>query len=270
MKTENEYVLGTHDGEIVRLGLQHHAWRPRVLTAWELAGICPHQTILDVGCGPGYASLDLAEIVGPAGSVMAIDKSERCLNALASKSVERGLHNVTTQRVDLEIAEFPRIRADRIWCRWVLCFVKNPREVLAKMAAALKPGGSMILHEYFDYATWRAVPLCPELDEYVRAVMLSWRAGGGEPDISLQLPSWLQELGFELRHTRALVDLVEPGSMLWAWLRTFIKAGRERLVDLGCISCADADRIWRAFTSFEAAPGSRMFTPAMLEIVAKR
>jgi len=68
---------------------------------------------------------------------------------------------------------------------------------MARMAATLKPGGSLILHEYFDYATWRAAPSCPELDEYVRAVMGSWYANGGEPDISVQLPCWLEELSLE-------------------------------------------------------------------------
>ncbi|MBV8903919.1 MAG: methyltransferase domain-containing protein [Acidobacteriia bacterium] len=270
MQTENEYVLGTHDQEIARLGVQHCAWRTRALAAWERAGIGPSQTILDVGCGPGYASLDLAEIAGPSGHVVAIDKSERFLYVLASRGMQRDLHNIMTQRVDLEAGEFAQIHADHIWCRWVLCFLKNARDVVAQMAAALKPGGSMILHEYFDYATWRAAPSCPELDEYVRAVMDSWHANGGEPDISVQLPCWLEELGFELRHTRPLLEIVESDSMLWAWLRTFINVGRERLVELGCITRGDADRIWNAFIAFEAKPGSRMFTPAMLEIIARR
>ena len=67
MADEKDYVLGTHDEEIARLGLQHRVWRPRVLDAWRRAGFTLGQTILDVGCGPGHATLDLAEIVGPRG-----------------------------------------------------------------------------------------------------------------------------------------------------------------------------------------------------------
>ena len=72
---ERDYVLGTHDDEIVRLGLQHRVWRARTHDAWRRAGFTIGQTLLDVGCGPGYASLDLAELVGPTGRVVAIDRS---------------------------------------------------------------------------------------------------------------------------------------------------------------------------------------------------
>src|SRR3954463_9710581 len=48
-----DYVLGTHDEEIERLGLQHRVWRPRVLAGWQRAGFTSGMTIADVGCGPG-------------------------------------------------------------------------------------------------------------------------------------------------------------------------------------------------------------------------
>lgn len=270
MYTETEYVLGTHDEEIARLGLQHRAWRARTLAAWQSADIQPGQTVLDVGCGPGYASLDLAEAVGPGGHVVAIDKSQRFLEALESMQRQRGLDNITTQRADLEAGEFPDFRAHRAWCRWVLSFVNNPRDVLAKAAAALEHGGSIVLHQYFDYATWRAIPRCPEIEEFVSAVMTSRRDRGGEPDIALQLPYWLEAFGFEVRRVRPIVDVIETDNMLWAWLRTFIQVGRERLIDLGYLSASRAERLWGVFTAFEAAPRSRMVTPGVLEIIAKR
>src|SRR5678816_202122 len=77
---EQDYVLGTHDEELNRLGLQHRVWRPRALDAWRRAGFTIGQTILDVGCGPGYATLDLAEIAGTTGRVVAMDRSARFLD----------------------------------------------------------------------------------------------------------------------------------------------------------------------------------------------
>src|SRR5258708_21651917 len=61
---ERDYVLGTHDDEVARLGLQHRVWRARALDAWRRPGFTVGQTLLDIGCGPGLASADLAEIVG--------------------------------------------------------------------------------------------------------------------------------------------------------------------------------------------------------------
>lgn len=270
MNPENEYALGTHDDEIARLGLQHRAWREIVTDAWKCAKICPGQTVLDVGCGPGYASLDLAESVGPQGRVEAVDKSERFLNTLREISAERGLHNVNLHSADFEADEFPQVRAHLVWCRWVLCFVKNPRELVAKMAAALEPSGRIVIHEYFDYATWRGVPPCAELDEFVAAVMKSWRSMGGEPNIALRIPHWVEERGLQIVHARPIVNIVEPRSGLWAWLRTFVQIGRQRMVDLGFLDSERAEKIWEAVTAFESAPRSRMITPGVLEIIAER
>ncbi len=268
MALEPDYILGTDDEEIARLGLQHRAWKARALDAWRSAEIGRAQTVLDVGCGPGYASLDLAELVGPSGRVVAVDKSARFLEALGRMCLERGINNVTAHRCDLENGGFPNVMADRVWCRWVLSFVKNPRDVLARMAAALRPGGVLVLHEYFDYATWRTAPRCLEVEEFVRAVMTSWRDAGGDPDIGMGLPRWIEELGLEIRCMRPIMEIVPADHLSWAWLRAFIETGRRRLVDLGYLSESRSAAIWEGFTEFESTPKARMVTPAVLEIVA--
>ena len=94
MADEREYVLGTHDEEIARLGLQHRVWRPRALDGWLEAGFTTGQTLVDVGCGPGYATIDLAEIAGPSGRVVAIDRSQRFLDALQANAARRCLPNI--------------------------------------------------------------------------------------------------------------------------------------------------------------------------------
>jgi SAM-dependent methyltransferase len=271
MSQDRDYVLGTHDDEIARLGLQHRVWRPRALDAWQRAGFTIGQTLLDVGCGPGHASVDLAEIVGPAGRVVAIDRSRRFLDALEDTRRRRGLDQLTTQELDLDEAELPGVAADGAdgaWVRWVFAFVKRPRELLARVCGALRPGGALVLHEYFDYSTWRMAPRSPELEEFVRAVMESWRANGGEPDIGLELPRWLGELGFEVKALRPLIDIVPATSFLWQWPMSFVEVGLRRLVDIGHLTPARAEAIARAVAACEAAPHTLMITPAVLEIIA--
>ena len=267
---ERDYVLGTHDEEIARLRLQHRVWRARVLEAWRGAGFAPGQTLLDIGCGPGYAALDLAEIVGPGGRIVAIDRSQRFLQALAAACRERALDNVTTLERDLDQPGLPTLHADGAWVRWVFAFVQRPRELLAEVAGALKPSGALVVHEYFDYASWRLLPRSAEMEEFVRAVMASWRESGGEPDIGLALPAWLRELGFEIRSLRPILDVVSPASEIWQWPRTFLQVGLKRLVALGRLSQARAQSIRESFEAREAAPHTLMATPAVLEIVAGR
>jgi SAM-dependent methyltransferase len=270
MASTKDYVLGTHEEEIERLGLQHRAWRQRAFDAWRSGEISLGRTVLDVGCGPGYAALDLAELVGPSGRVVAIDKSERFLRVLEAKCRERHIDNITAYRSDLDSDEFPDVIADRAWCRWVFAFVKNPRRMLARIASALAPDGIMVLHEYFDYSTWRAAPRSADLDEFVSAVMRSWRDNGGEPDIALWLPRWLEELGFEIRSARPILEIVQPDHLSWTWLATFLEVGRRRLAEMGYLSPSRGESIWRAFLTLQATPGVRMITPGVLEIVAER
>ena len=71
--SEGDYLLGTRDDEVARLGLQHRLWRAEMLRGVRSAGFAQGQTILDVGAGPGFATADLAEWVGPSGTVIAAD-----------------------------------------------------------------------------------------------------------------------------------------------------------------------------------------------------
>ncbi|HEX4302212.1 MAG TPA: hypothetical protein VHZ78_05435 [Rhizomicrobium sp.] len=56
MEQDRSYVIGTHDAEIERLGVQHRVWRANVLDFWHLGGITEGMTVIDAGCGPGHAT----------------------------------------------------------------------------------------------------------------------------------------------------------------------------------------------------------------------
>src|SRR5437763_14192707 len=98
---ERDYVLGTHEDELERLGVQHRAWRDVVLDCWRNAGITAGSQVLDVGAGPGYATVDLAEIVGRAGKVIAVERSTNFVNAIDRTIESRKLSNVEVHELDL-------------------------------------------------------------------------------------------------------------------------------------------------------------------------
>lgn len=269
-RNEQDYVLGTHQEELERLGLQHAIWRPRASDAWRRAGFTVGQTLLDIGCGPGFASFDLAELVGPSGRVIGLDRSQRFLDALAARARQRGLTNIQMELIDFDQQDLPPIEVDGAWCRWVLCFVQQPQRLLANIVRCFRSNGVLVLHEYFDYSTWRFAPRIPEAEEFVAAVMRSWRRNGGEPDIALQIPRWLGEMDMQITEVRPIIDVVPRNNVVWQWPATFIEVGLERLVALSEISAADAARILGALRKAETGPGTMMITPAVLEIIARR
>ena len=271
--TERDYVLGTHDDEIERLGLQHRVWRPRALDAWRRAGFTTGQTLIDIGCGPGYASMDLAEIVGVTGRIASVDRSRRFLDVLEKSRRLRGLHQIDPIELDLDATDIPPSAvqgADGGWARWIFAFLKNPRTALQRVGSAIRPGGSLVIHEYFDYGTWRLAPRELDIEEFVVAVMQSWRADGGEPDIALDLPRWLAELGFEIQSLRPIVDIVQPSNFVWRWPQSFVEVNLRRLVDLDRMTPDRARVIARAVAAAQAKPHTYMITPAVLEIIAIR
>jgi len=264
----DDYVLGTHDAELVRLGLQHRIWRARALDGWRRAGFTTGQTLLDVGCGPGYASIDLAEIAGPRGRLLAFDKSARFLDALRSASVRQGLTNITAKQLDLDADPLPAKGADGAWVRWVFAFMANPRDLVARIGAALRPGGALVIHEYFDYRTWSFMERSPDFETFVDAVMRSWRTTGGEPNVGRTLPAWLEQEGFRVASLRPFIDVITPADSMWQWPEAFVDVGMQRLVDLGELSAERAAVILADFKARAAKPHVRMVIPAVLEIVA--
>lgn len=267
---ERDYQLGTNDEEIERLALQHRVWRPRASEAWRRAGFSVGQSLLDVGCGPGHAAVDLAEIVGPTGRVIAMDRSRRFLDFLEQTRTRRGLGQIEVRELDLDVDPLPEVQADGAWCRWVFAFVRGRRELLARLGRAIRPGGVAVFHEYYDYRTWRYVPRSAVIEEFVQAVMAGWRANGGEPDVGIELPRWLEEEGFEIRALESVIHMVPPANFVWQWARAFLTTGPERMVELGQLTRAQAGAIAKAHAALEADPRALLVTPAVVEIIAVR
>ena len=128
----------------------------------------------------------------------------------------------------------------------------------------------MVLHEYCDYRSWRLSPRSAEFESFVAAVMASWREGGGDSDVGLDLPRWLGELGFEIRSLTPLQDAARPGDHVWQWPRAFVASGIRRMVDQGHLTEAQARSIGRAFETFESTPHAFQLTPTVLEVIATR
>lgn len=267
---DRDYILGTSDQEALRLGLQHDAWAPIAEACWRRAGIAEGDRIIDVGAGPGFAAFDLARLVGPDGRVTAVERSARFIETGRAISQGRGVHNVDFVEADLMTDALPSGEYDAAWCRWVASFVDSPSLLVNKVAAAVRPGGVAMFHEYVDYASWRYLPTLPLVEDYIGRVMKSWRDAGGEPDVAAGIAPLLLQHGFEIEAVEPRVYCVPPAHALWKWIATFVESNLYQLVELGFGEPDWARSVRDELKSAEAGPGTLMVTPMVLEIVARR
>lgn len=168
------------------------------------------------------------------------------------------------------VDQLPMDGLDAVWCRWVASFVDSPRRLVEKISAILRPGGVAAFHEYVDYATWRMVPQRAAFEEFVREVMASWRAAGGEPDVAPAVVEHLRECGFSIRHATPILFCVRPRDYVWQWPATFFEIGLARLLELNRVGSDWASSVRGAFRAAEAEPNTWMLTPMVLEIIAER
>ena len=243
MAAERDYVLGTHEEELARLGLQHRVWRPVALDCWQRAGITVGKRVLDVGAGPGYAAIDLAEIVGPTGEVVALERSQNFIRAMETTCRARSLANVKIHELDLMKGELPKGDYDFAWCRWVVSFVNDQSLLIEKLGGVMPKGSIAIFHEYGHYETWRFFPRLPMQERFREHVIATWRESGGEPDGALQLPGLLGENGFVIRSARPHIFCLRPSDYMWQWPATFIETYLERLIEMGRIDHKFAEQV---------------------------
>ena len=260
--SDGDYVLGTRDDEVARLGVQHAVWRGEMLQGFGLAGFGAGQTILDVGAGPGFASADLSQLVGPSGRVIALERSPHFAATLRG----RHLANVELREQDINEQEFGTAIADGAWTRWVLAFVADPARTVRHISQALRPGAKAVFHEYADYESWRTMPPSLDHEQFRSQIVKSWRESGGEPDIALQLPELLEAAGLDLVAVRPMIRIVGREDAAWQWPASFIATGSARLAELGYATPEEAQRF---ATFLDRLPAdTRMITPLVAEIIA--
>ena len=269
-----DYVLGTHNDEHARLGMQHSLWQEFVLDAWKRAGICTGTRVVDVGAGPGFATMDLADIVGATGHVTAVEISSKFAQEVKDQANVRGLKNISVHIVDLMHEDIPLANAgvefDAAWCRWVCMFVPDVGALVRCVHNALRAGGVAVFHEYVHYETYGLQPPTPGIDSFTQAAMKSFSARGGNANIAGTLLKELRQHGFEIMSIKPIARSARPHEPLWQWPAGFIRTYLPRLVELGQVDNSFAANVLAELARAEQDPQSIMLTPTVLEIIARK
>ncbi|MBT8254961.1 MAG: methyltransferase domain-containing protein [Bacteroidia bacterium] len=269
MKEKNAYILGTDAEELHRLGVQHQVWAEEAQLGWRLANFHAGQTILDLGSGPGFCTKELAYIVGQSGKVIGIDRSAAYIEHL--KQIQSLYHlNIDAMHADFDHMELEDNSLDGMYCRWALAWLPNPKEILQKVYTAMKPGGKMVIHEYYDWSTHQIEPNLPELSKAIAAALQSFKDSPGEIDIGRELPRISKEMGMEVLNLRLMSKLALPGNLTWQWPRTFYRSYYPRLAEMGYLSEKEVSDALVAMDRLEQTPGASLFCPMMIEVIAQK
>uniref|UniRef100_A0AAU2K018 Methyltransferase domain-containing protein n=1 Tax=Streptomyces sp. NBC_00049 TaxID=2903617 RepID=A0AAU2K018_9ACTN len=186
------YTHGHHESV-----LRSHRWRTAENSAAYLIGaLRPGMSVLDVGCGPGTITADLAERVAPGGHVTAVDAAEDVVAQARAHAAERGLSgSVSFGTADVHALDFPDDSFDVVHAHQVLQHVGDPVQALREMRRVCRPGGIVAARDA-DYAAMTWYPATPGLEEWLSLYERVARANGGEPDAGRRLRAWAREAGF--------------------------------------------------------------------------
>ncbi len=162
--------------------------------AYLLPYLRPGLSLLDIGCGPGTITADLAELVAPA-TVTALELTEEALNGAREETARRGQTSVVFRLGDVQDLDLPDDAFDVVHAHQVLQHVGDPVQALQEMRRVCRPGGLVAVRDsdYTGFAWW---PMVAELDEWLALYRSAARANGGEPDAGRRLLSWAQVAGF--------------------------------------------------------------------------
>ena len=128
--------------------------RPLGLAAMERLAPASGEQVLDVGCGCGDTSLELARRVGPEGGVLGLDISAPMLEVARGRAEAAGARNLAFHEADAQTAALPG-GSDAVFSRFGVMFFADPTAAFANLRSALRPGGRL------GFVCWR--PLAENL-----------------------------------------------------------------------------------------------------------
>jgi ubiquinone/menaquinone biosynthesis C-methylase UbiE len=181
------YVLGQSTHEYERLTLQARLLRPFTERLFRTAGVSPGMRVLDVGSGMGDVALLLADIVGPDGKVVGVDRDAAALERARQRTVDQGCSSwVEFQATMLEDFDAPPI-FDAVVGRYILLYQSDAAATIRGLLQLLKPGGIVAFHE-LDFTDVRASdPPSAIWDAAYALVSEAFRRSGAPPDFGRRI-----------------------------------------------------------------------------------
>lgn len=268
MSTPDVYTHGHHEAV-----LRSHRWRTSENSAaYLLPHLAPGLDLLDVGCGPGTLSVDLARRVAP-GRVVAVDTSAEVVAVAREHAHERAATNVEVRAGDFRTLGLEPGSFDVVHAHQVLQHLRDPVAALRTMATLARPDGGIVAARDADYAAMSWAPAEERLDRWLALYQAVTTRNGAEADAGRHLPRWARLAGLrDITYTTSTWTFATPDDRAW-WSATWadrIVSSRlaEQAVAYGLATRAELEAMaagWRAW----AADPDAVFTVVHGEILAR-
>lgn len=194
-------VPKTFDGaEARRIDKQYAApalveQRRRTLEALSLE---PGEAVLDIGCGPGYLTLDMAERVGTSGRVVGVDTSQPMLDVAAARCAAHA--RIELRAADATALPYPDSSFDAVAAVQVYLFVPALDHALTELARVLKPGGRAVVVD----TDWDSIVMHTRDAERTERYMRIWKQRYVDATVARRLPGGLRRAGLVIEHASAI------------------------------------------------------------------
>jgi ubiquinone/menaquinone biosynthesis C-methylase UbiE len=234
MSAPSNYVLGRSEHEYERLTLQAKILRPYTESYFRRAGVTAGMRVLDLGSGMGDVALLAAEIVGPGGRVVGIDRDAAALQNATRRAAENGCSSwLSFQAVSLD--DFTASEPfDAIVGRYILLYQSDPSATIRALLRYLKPGGVVVFHEIDFPDPTPSDPPCALFDQVYGLVGAAFSRAGAPPHYGRRVATAFTGAG--LPFPTVIADGIiggGPGSYVYPWVaNTFISIA-PRLKELG-------------------------------------
>jgi SAM-dependent methyltransferase len=269
MSENKEYILGTNQTELDRLGFQHKVWKKITDSFFDRINIRKGWKCLDVGAGPGFVSMDLIERVGESGEVTALEPSELYLDYFKDQCAKKNIKNVKFILGKLEESDPENDHYDMIFLRWVIDFVPEPEKFLLKLLSALKKGGVIAIEDY-NYQGIALFPKGGAFDNITETVRNYWRAGGGDPYFISKIPLIFKKNNIELLDFSPQSLAGDSDSDIYEWANRFFSVHLQIMADMKVISQTEADEMLDDWKAHKDNPSTVFFSPVLVDVLGRK
>jgi 2-polyprenyl-3-methyl-5-hydroxy-6-metoxy-1,4-benzoquinol methylase len=151
--------------------------------------------ILDIGCGPGTITVDLASFV-PQGHITGIENVGEILNQARAHAKQKAVTNVSFVQGDAHSLDFADNTFDVVMCHQVLQYLEDPVSVLKEMKRVAKVRGIVAAREA-DFSSFTWYPEVQGMEDWRTLYLKVARFNGGEPKAGRMLHAWAKQAGFQ-------------------------------------------------------------------------